>query len=267
MLASSLNRSSYGQKLTFTARVQSLAPGAPTPTGSVTFFDGATTLGSGTLNSLGSATFSTTVLTTGHHVITAVYGGDGIFMGSTRSGFAQTVTKDATATTILSSSPNPSTVGQAVTFVVRVLASAPGSGTPTGIATFNDRGHVLGNCTLTSGRATFTTATLTAGGHAITVVYAGDQNFSSSTSRGYGQEVHASPVVALIGVVMPAQDFSRLTAWQASVTELPKMGFPGPMAIDRYFVSPMLRPRVITPILAGRRASVRSEDWVGDWLS
>jgi hypothetical protein len=47
-----------------------------TPTGTVTFLDGATALGVGTLNSSAVATFSTSTLTVGTHSITAAYGGD-----------------------------------------------------------------------------------------------------------------------------------------------------------------------------------------------
>jgi hypothetical protein len=46
------------------------------PTGTVTFLDGTSTLGTGTLNSSGSATFTTSTLAAGTHQITASYGGD-----------------------------------------------------------------------------------------------------------------------------------------------------------------------------------------------
>ncbi len=45
-LASSLNPSVFGQSVTFTATVTVTAPGAGTPTGTVNFLDGATTIGS-----------------------------------------------------------------------------------------------------------------------------------------------------------------------------------------------------------------------------
>jgi hypothetical protein len=49
-LASNLNPSVFGQAVTFTAAVSTVAPGAGTPTGTVTFRDGATTLGTGSLS-------------------------------------------------------------------------------------------------------------------------------------------------------------------------------------------------------------------------
>ena len=67
--------------MTFTATVTVRSAGAGTPTGTVTFKDGATTLGTGTLNGAGVATFTTAALPVGHHTITAVYGGDASFNG------------------------------------------------------------------------------------------------------------------------------------------------------------------------------------------
>ena len=63
----------YGQSVTFTATVTISRPGAGTPTGQVTFKDGTTSLGTGTLstkNGVTTATFSTTKLARGiplHH--------------------------------------------------------------------------------------------------------------------------------------------------------------------------------------------------------
>ena len=77
-LSSSLNPSTSGQSVTFTAAVT-----GATPTGTVQFFDGANSLGTGTVNGSGIATLATSALTVGTHPITAVYGGDGGNTGST----------------------------------------------------------------------------------------------------------------------------------------------------------------------------------------
>ena len=82
-LTSSVNPSKFGQSVTFTATVTAVAPGSGTPTGTVTFKDGATTLGTGTLNAAASRPSRTDALSVGHHAITAVYGGDSNFNGST----------------------------------------------------------------------------------------------------------------------------------------------------------------------------------------
>ena len=71
--------------MTFTNTLSVTAPGAGVPTGSVSFKDGGTSLGAGTLNGFGLATFSTNTLAHGNHTITAAYGGDSNFTGSTNS--------------------------------------------------------------------------------------------------------------------------------------------------------------------------------------
>src|SRR5262249_29246032 len=58
------NPSTPGQLVTFTATVSAVAPGSGTPTGTVTFKDGAATLGTGMLSG-GTATFATSSLSTG----------------------------------------------------------------------------------------------------------------------------------------------------------------------------------------------------------
>jgi hypothetical protein len=86
-VASSLNPSLFGQAVTFTATVTSTGG---TPTGTVTFKDGATTLGTGTLTS-SKATFKTSTLSVATHSITAVYGGSSSFAGSTSPILSQVV--------------------------------------------------------------------------------------------------------------------------------------------------------------------------------
>jgi hypothetical protein len=161
-----------------------------TPTGTVTFMDGATTLGTGTLNASAQATFTTTTLTAGANSITAVYGGSSNFAGSTSTAVTQTVnasTKSASSTAV-TSSLNPSPAGQSVTFTATVTSTA--AGTPTGTVTFLDGATTLGSGTLNnSAQAALAISTLTAGAHSITAVYGGDSNFTGSTSAALAQTV------------------------------------------------------------------------------
>jgi uncharacterized repeat protein (TIGR01451 family) len=89
-LASSIIPSVLGQSVTFKATVNVNSPGAGTPTGTVTFYDGSTKLGTGTLSG-GVATFTTSTLPVGSNSITAVYGGDTNDQGSTSKVFTQQV--------------------------------------------------------------------------------------------------------------------------------------------------------------------------------
>ena len=99
-VVSSANPSVFGESVTFTATVTANAPGSGIPTGTVTFLDGSTTLGTGTLNGSGIATFSTSALTVGSHSITVVYGGDTDFTTSTSSALTQVVNQDATTSAV-----------------------------------------------------------------------------------------------------------------------------------------------------------------------
>ncbi len=94
-LTSSTNPVMYGQSVTFTATVAPVAPATGKPSGTVTFKDGSAILGTGTLNASGQAAFATNRISaaTTTHSITAVYGADTNFTGSTSSALSQTVNK------------------------------------------------------------------------------------------------------------------------------------------------------------------------------
>ena len=129
-LASSLNPSVYGQPVTFTATVSPvLEPGSVAPTGTVTFYDNGTAIGTGTLAVVGGvdkATFTTSALPAGADAITAAYtSGDANFAPSAAStAVSQMVNQDGTTATV-TSSQNPSVFGQAVTFTATVSPNAP----------------------------------------------------------------------------------------------------------------------------------------------
>jgi hypothetical protein len=207
-VASSQNPSVFGQSVTFTATVGSVGSA---PTGTVTFKDGTTTLGTGTLAS-GSATFTTSALTGGSHSITAVYGGDTNYLGSTSSALTQAVNPTG-ATTAVTSSLNPSTSGQSVTFT----ATVSGSGvTPTGTVTFMDGAATLGTGTLAAGSTTFTTSALSGGGHSITAVYGGDSNYAGSTSPVLTQTVLRTSAATLASSQSPST-FGQSVTFTATV--------------------------------------------------
>jgi hypothetical protein len=112
-LSASSAQVTLGQAVTFTATVAPLS-GSGTPTGSVTFSDGATQIGTGALNSSGVATLSTSSLGVGSHSVTAVYSGDTNFSASTSSAASVTVSALAKVgtSTSLSASATQVTSGQ-----------------------------------------------------------------------------------------------------------------------------------------------------------
>jgi hypothetical protein len=91
-LHSSADPSVLGQRVTFTAIVDAVVAGAGTPTGTVTFTIDGKVQATVTLVG-GSASFSTTKLTKGHHVVTVTYNGDSHYASSTSSKLNQTVNR------------------------------------------------------------------------------------------------------------------------------------------------------------------------------
>lgn len=89
----------------------------------------------------------------------------------------------------LSSSRNPSKVGQPVTFTAAVKGSVLTTSTPTGTLTFSSGSTILGTVKLKSGLGSFTTSTLPKGSHKISASYSGDTTFNPNESGVLTQEV------------------------------------------------------------------------------
>jgi len=182
-LTSSVNPSAASQSVTFSASVHAGA------TGSVTFLDGTTILGTGTINAAGVASFATSTLTIGSHPITASYGGDPNYDPATSALLVQTVSKIPTLITI-GESTSAQLLNGGVTFTATVTASSPNA---TGTVTFLDGSVVLGTQTITpnggvavalstNANAILLTSSLVTGSHQIVAVYSGDSTFAPSTS-------------------------------------------------------------------------------------
>jgi hypothetical protein len=221
-LSSSLNHAAFGQSVTFTAVVAGIEPGAPTPTGTVTFMNGSTTLGMGTLSG-GDATFSTAGLPVGTASITAIYSGDSNFSSTTSTPLLETVDK-AAATIVDSSSANPSLYGQTVTFTADVTGSG---GTPTGTVVFMNGTSTLATKTLSGGLASFTDAAFAVGSYSLTVVYSGDGSFVGGTSSELTQTVNkASTTNQLTVSPSPATVGQTLTLTSTMAAVAPAGGIP-----------------------------------------
>jgi ELWxxDGT repeat protein len=222
-LTSSPNVSVVGQLVVFTASVSVLTPGGGTPTGTVDFKEGGTDLTPGGVAlAAGRATFTTSSLTLGHHTITATYGGDMNFTGSSgNDSAAPQVVNQASSRTVLTAFPDPAVFGQAVSFTVGVSVLSPGRGTPTGMVTFEDGTATIGSIMLNGvGRATFTTAALSRGNHAISANYGGDGNFLPSAYVNFGEPIQkdatSTTVIASANPVMAGHVVTFTATVQAS---------------------------------------------------
>ena len=226
MLASSANPAVAGQPMTLTATVKALVPGAGTPTGTVTFEDGGTTLGTGTLAADGTATLSAAALDAGCHTITAVYPGDANFAAS--SGSTMEMLVPIATTTAVMATPQTSVFGQPVTFTATVKATVPGAGTPAGTVTFMDGGATLGTATLgAGGTASFSAAALGVGSHAITASYGGSATFRTSSSGAMKETIKtAATSVAIAASANPAVPGQTVTFTATVKPMAPSQGTP-----------------------------------------
>lgn len=176
VLNSSANPAIAGNPVVLVAAVTSQFAG--TLTGSVTFLNGSSVLGTVPLQN-GAATLATS-FAAGAYLVTATYSGDTNFAASsgTLSEVVNPPTLPATTTTIASTA-NPSTYGQPITFTAVVSG---GSSAPTGNITFHlDSMDAV--VTLDSkGIAVFTTSAAPVGNDSVTAIYSGDATHAGSTS-------------------------------------------------------------------------------------
>ena len=183
-ITSSSNPASAGASIVFTA---TLSGAALSPTGTITWQDGALVLGTSQVSGSSQSSFTTSALSVGDHTIKAVYSGDVKNNSATSAGVIETVTFSST-TVRLATSPNPSIFGGAA---ITLTATVSPAGNPvTGTINFLDGANLLGSAALNSaGVASLSTATLAIGDHILTAVYSGDSSHASSNSATVTQHV------------------------------------------------------------------------------
>ncbi|MBI3409508.1 MAG: Ig-like domain repeat protein [Planctomycetes bacterium] len=213
------NPSAFNQTVTFTATITS---GSGTPTGSVTFTEGAVTLASNVaVDATGHATFTISTLSVGSHTITAAFTGTGGFIDSTGNDSASPqIVQDGTATTV-TSTPNPSIVGQSVTFTATVTAADVGAGVPAGTVTFTEGAVTLAaNVAVdATGHAAFSTATLAGGSHTITATFTGTTGWLTSTGDDSAnpQVVQNGTTTSVTSTPNPS-NFNQTVTFTATIT-------------------------------------------------
>ncbi len=179
----------FGQSLTLTAQVT-----GGTPTGTVSFLNGAASLGSVAVNGSGQAQLILSSPNAGSYSITANYLGDSEHLPSASAASAVTVAR-ATTTMTLNSSAISAPYGQAVTFTASMSVTPPGGGTPSGNVVFSDNGTPIGTVALVAGTAQLTINNLNVGTHPITAAYAQTANYLGSAAGPISQEITQAAVV------------------------------------------------------------------------
>jgi len=190
LLASSLNPSTTGSNVTFTATIQTNFVTAGNATGLMVFKDSGTALSTNAVSG-GVAAFSTNTLAVGSHSLTAEYSGGGDYLASTSAPLAQVVqavTRAAT-TTALSIAPSPSAVGSNVLFTATVRTNSRTAGDAGGSMVFKEGTSALGTAPVSAGVAVLNLSSLTYGSHLIKAEYSGDPSYLAATSSPLTQIV------------------------------------------------------------------------------
>jgi hypothetical protein len=196
-LTSSENPAAYGDQIILTATVIP-ASGTAIPSGSVTFEDSGTSLGTVTLGATGQAAMVDSALGAGTQPISATYAGSTEFASSVSVALEQEVTVQGSMT-LLMPTVDPAPYGQALLFVVSVVPDS-GTGVPTGAVTLMGGGSAVGTATLSGGTAAVVVSSLGVGGHALTADYAGDGNFSASVSGAVTETIGAASTATALTV-------------------------------------------------------------------
>ncbi|KNZ32390.1 MAG: hypothetical protein AD742_11460 [Methylibium sp. NZG] len=213
-MTASPNPVAQGQPVTLTATVA----GGSNLISTVRFYDDGVELAR--VNLVGNvATLSGVTLSVGTHPLWALYPGDANNDYSETAEYLYlTVTAGAQTSTAtsLTSSVNPSTVGQNTTLTATVTPSAA-----TGSVTFRDGATTIGTGTLSAGVATLSTSFSASGARSLTAVYAGNASYTTSTSSAVSQTVNTgaltSTTTALTSSVNPS-GVGQNTTLTATVT-------------------------------------------------
>ncbi len=180
-LESSSGSTAFGQPVTLTASVSLDGPGAGTPTGVVTFYDGKTALAGIPLDLSGRATMTIGSLSLGGHSITAVYGGDVDFLGGRSGAVSESVSP---ADTQIIFRPDAVFKGNQIAslrLTAEVEPLVPDGGLPTGTISFTAKKKRLGTVALTGGKATLAAKAGNVLKKPLTIVYDGGAGYRSST--------------------------------------------------------------------------------------
>jgi len=183
---------SAGQTVTLSTSV--VAPsGSTKPTGTISIYNGSTTVGQATLDANGNAVITTSTLAAGSYDLLATYSGDGAFLPVNAPYQALTIVNPATSSTTLTTSAVIIPPGGPLTLTATVPTSS-GTSVPSGTIRFLDGTSLMGTSALNaSGTATYTATSLANGSHSLTAVYSGDAVYAASTSAAIAVNVTTLP--------------------------------------------------------------------------
>jgi hypothetical protein len=249
-IASSLNPSSAGQNVTFTATVvYGGPPQSFAGAGSITFMDGSIPLGTVSLTSTATpqtftATYSTSNLATGSHNITAILNPLAGYAAGSAS--LTQIVNQLSSTSVLSVAPPTATYGTPITLTATVSPSIqPGAGAPSGSVTFYNGSTVLGTATLNAGVASMAFTSIPVGVDSLTCTYGGDSTYGPSSCTAVPVTVTASPTtLTLTSSANPSPALTPITF----TAHLASASGPVAKAALTLTYNPTLTTQVVVPL-------------------
>lgn len=221
--------STFGAPVTLTAIVAPVnLPAQSSPSGVVTFYNGTSAIGTGTLAG-GIATLTYGSLPGGSNSLTCMYSGSAIYATSNCNPVSALVNPAPTAIS-LTGAPNPGNLNQPVIFTGTVSSQATLAQVGNGSVSFYDGPTLLGSSLLTAtGTTTLTTSFPLVGVHNITAVYQGNANYSSSTSAVLKETINAGDFTITVKPGAASVYTGKAAVIQLGVT--PLQGFDQPLAL------------------------------------
>jgi hypothetical protein len=218
-----------GSVVTFSMQLSS---NAGIPFGGVTLYDGATPLGSISLNSNGSASFSTASLAVGSHNITAAYTANGPYAGDVSSALPLVVTPAplSAVTTMVSLAPQQTWATGTSALIAFVWSPEAVSG---GAVVFLDSGKILGTARVdVAGIARLTNVKLESGTHLLAASFEATARYAPSASPVLTERwPSAGPEFSL--VVVPSGDSRATSSSTSLIAEIaPQTGFQGLVSLS-----------------------------------
>jgi len=180
-----------GDSVTLTA---SLTPA--TVTGTVTFYNGSTAIGTANVNA-GVATLNTTFASSGKIALKAIFAENSSWEMSTSNQVSLFVTGNTPDTVVLQVDPSSLVIGNSATLTANVSPAEA-----TGTVVFYDGTQAIGTSSVVAGMATCVNLFMVAGFQSLTAVYSGDSTYPSNTS---------SPVAVNVGNPGPTPTTTMLT--------------------------------------------------------
>lgn len=261
-LIASPSPSAQDQAVTLTATVAAVAPGSGDPSGTVTFTADGTTIGASSLTATADgmeATVSIATLAPGGHTLQAQYNGDGDFTGSQSAEVDQTVISGAAqapTTTHLTSSVNPSTYGQLISFSATVSANDASAGTPQGTVQFSLDGTNIGDpVSVDNGVAVSPTiASPDPGDHLVIAAYLPGDGFASSGDT-LTQTIADAGVHVALSSSAASSSYGQSVTFHAAVSSQ-QVGTGVPTGLAQFYVDDQPLGTAVTLSAAGTADSV-----------